>query len=152
LAMTSVAPVTFARCSALASSGRPGLRPLSISVNRARIVAPRRAAKPSIAWRCAAMPSPLAPCRVVETQDALRPPLRFAETAELDHRHRLDAELACRQHAPVAGDDAVRAVHRWPASVQVDRRLELAGRRRSTGGGLCGCIRVRLLHIGGYAR
>ena len=35
LAITSVAPVTLARCSALPSSGRSGLRPLSTSVKRA---------------------------------------------------------------------------------------------------------------------
>lgn len=34
-AITSVAPVTLARCKALASSGRSALRPLSTSVNRA---------------------------------------------------------------------------------------------------------------------
>ena len=37
--MTSVAPVTLARCSALPSSGRSGLRPLSTSVKRAMSVA-----------------------------------------------------------------------------------------------------------------
>ena len=36
--MTSVAPVTLARCSAFPSSGRSGLRPLSTSVKRAMSV------------------------------------------------------------------------------------------------------------------
>ena len=46
LAITSVAPVTLARCSALPSSGRSGLRPLSTSVKRAISVPPRCAHEP----------------------------------------------------------------------------------------------------------
>ena len=68
LAITSVAPVTLARCSALASSGRSALRPLSTSVNRARTSAPCDAAKSSITLRCASSPRPDRPCRAVETR------------------------------------------------------------------------------------
>ena len=36
--------------------------------------------------------------------------LRLAHVRELDHRHPLQPELACRQHPAVPGDDAARAV------------------------------------------
>ena len=58
LTITSVAPVTFARCSALASSGRSAFRPLSTSVNRANNSAPREIAKSSMVLRCASRPRP----------------------------------------------------------------------------------------------
>lgn len=67
-AITSVAPVTFARCNALPSSGRSVLRPLSTSVNRARTSAPLVAAKSAICHRCASSPSHDCPCLVVETR------------------------------------------------------------------------------------
>ena len=53
---------------AQASSGRSGLRPLSTSVNRAMTSAFRDAANASMLWRCASNPSPLTPCRAVETR------------------------------------------------------------------------------------
>lgn len=68
LAISSVAPETFARCSAFASSSRSAFRPLSTSVNRARTSAPREAAKSSVTFRCASSPSPLALCQAVETR------------------------------------------------------------------------------------
>ena len=50
LAITKVAPVTLARCSAFFSSRRSALRPLSTSVKRAIRAAPPYEAQASIAW------------------------------------------------------------------------------------------------------
>ena len=68
------------------------------------------------------------------------PLLRLAEVAELDHRHRGEAELACRQHPAVAGDDAVRAVdqHRVGEAVLADRAGDQRHLRLAVGAGVAG--------------
>jgi hypothetical protein len=55
-----------------------------------------------------------APCSRYDGQLVVRehvgPPLGLAEPRQFDARHWVDPELACRQNAPVAGYDAIRAV------------------------------------------
>src|SRR5262245_60468349 len=68
-AITSVAPVTLARCSASRSLGRSSSFPLSTSTNSAICFhwkPPLR--KSAIACRCPSSPRPLRPCRAVETR------------------------------------------------------------------------------------
>ena len=68
------------------------------------------------------------------------PLLRLGEVAELDHRHRGEAELPRRQHPAVAGDDAVLAVdqHRVGEAVLADRAGDQRHLRLAVGAGVAG--------------
>lgn len=67
-AVTSVAPVIYARCSALVSSGRSALCPLSTLLNSGRTSARPEASKSSITLRRASRPRSFAPWRAVQTR------------------------------------------------------------------------------------